>query len=126
MAYIWPNGRKNGTRLKRLALGLITLNNVIVIVEGIEEKNSIGFTEKRIAQDDFYDETICNEESQALTLNQQYVTALSRMNYEVSFDFDIDYTNKKKVNNFLYEFTKKNKNGTYEIHKEDIFDLNPL
>lgn len=105
---------------------LITLNNVIVIVEGIEEKNFIGFTEKRIAQDDFYDETICNEESQALTLNQQYVTALSRMNYEVSFDFDIDYTNKKKVNNYLYEFTKKNKNGTYEIHKEDIFDLNPL
>ena len=42
------------------------------------------------------------------------------MNYEISFDFDINKENKKEVNEYLYRFIKNNKNGKYEIKKEDL------
>lgn len=102
---------------------LINLNNVIVIVEGIEEKKTLGFSDKVTKDDNLYDEIIINESFKNQTLNKQYVKALSRMHYEISFDFDIDSSNKKKVNNYLYEFTRKNKFGKYEIKKADLFDI---
>ncbi|MDE7263202.1 MAG: AAA family ATPase [Anaeroplasmataceae bacterium] len=101
---------------------LVQFNNVIVIVEGMEEKRSIGFQEKQMEEDSLFDEVIQSEETLCSNLNLQYEKALSRLNYEISFDFDINSSNKKKVNSYLYEFTKKNKNGTYQIHKEDILD----
>ncbi|MDE6047037.1 MAG: AAA family ATPase [Anaeroplasmataceae bacterium] len=100
----------------------IQLNNVIVIVEGISEKKSMGFNEKVIEEDSIFDEYITNDHLVLSNLNAVYEKALSRLNYEISFDFDIDSSNKKKVNRYLYEFTKKNKKGTYQIHKEDILD----
>ncbi|MDE5546597.1 MAG: AAA family ATPase, partial [Anaeroplasmataceae bacterium] len=100
----------------------IQLNNVVVIVEGISEKKSMGFNEKVIEEEAIFDEYITNDHLSLSNLNAVYEKALSRLNYEISFDFDIDASNKKKVNRYLYEFTKKNKKGTYQIHKEDILD----
>ncbi|MDE7094951.1 MAG: AAA family ATPase, partial [Anaeroplasmataceae bacterium] len=101
----------------------IELNNVIVIVEGVVEKKSMGFNEKIVVEEEnFFDESITNEHLNLSNLNSLYEKALSRLNYEISFDFDIDSSNKKKVNRYLYEFTKKNQKGTYLIHKEDILD----
>ena len=101
---------------------MIQLNHVIVIVEGMEEKKNIGFHEKLVQEESIFDEEIVNEFTYASNLNSLYEKALSRLNYEISFDFDITTSNKKKVNHYLYEFTKKNKSGTYHIHKEDILD----
>ncbi len=99
----------------------IHLNNVIVIVEGIMEKKSIGFEEK--SEENFlFDEVINNNNMNLSNLNTMYEKALSRLQYEVSFDFSIDASNKKKVNKYLYEFTKNHEKGIYEIHKEDILD----
>ena len=99
----------------------IHLNNVIVIVEGIMEKKSIGFEEK--TEENFlFDEVINNNNMNLSNLNTMYEKALSRLQYEVSFDFSIDASNKKKVNKYLYEFTKNHEKGIYEIHKEDILD----
>lgn len=101
---------------------LIQLSNVIVIVEGVSEKKSMGFNEKSIEEDSIFDECITNDHLAVSNLNSLYEKALSRLNYEISFDFDIDSSNKKKVNRYLYEFTKKNQKGSYQIHKEDILD----
>lgn len=101
---------------------LIQMNNVIIIVEGISEKKSMGFNEKNIEEDGVFDECITNNYLVGPNLNSLYEKALSRLNYEISFDFDIDSSNKKKVNRYLYEFTKKNQKGSYQIHKEDILD----
>lgn len=102
---------------------LITLNNVIVIVEGIEEKQSIGFNHASIKEEVIFDEVISNDVNEQKTFNAIYTQALSRLHYEISFDFDINSTNKRKVNHYLYEFTKNHKNGKYEIKKEDIIDI---
>ncbi|MDE7161371.1 MAG: AAA family ATPase, partial [Anaeroplasmataceae bacterium] len=101
----------------------IELKNVIVIIEGMEEqKKSIGFHEKTIQEENLFDEVIQSDVHNVSNLNSLYEKALSRLNYEVSFDFDITSSNKKKVNRYLYEFTKKNQKGVYQIHKEDILD----
>ncbi len=102
---------------------LITLNNVIVIIDGIEERQSIGFEKKMEKEDILFDETITNTTKEALNFNHQYVEVLSRLHYEISFDFDIDSSNKKKVNSYLYEFTKQHQHGKYHIKKEDIIDI---
>lgn len=103
---------------------VISLENVVVIVEGMEEKNSIGFEQKKFLEDkDLFDEIITSDKNLLISLNEQYHKALSRMNYEISFDFDICPQNKRTINNYLYEFTKKNHQGKYTIKKEDIFDL---
>lgn len=99
---------------------LISLKNTIIIVEGINNKNSLGFNDKIINNDNIFDEVIENKNNLDLNLNQIYQKALSRLNYEISFDFDINSNNKRKVNSYLYEFTKNNIGGKYEIHKEDI------
>lgn len=101
---------------------LIQLNHVIVIVEGIQEKKLIGFSEKLLEEDALFDEVISSEKNTTANLNYIYEKALSRLNYEISFDFDINSSNKRKVNKYLYEFTKANDKGKYEIHKEDILD----
>ncbi|MBD5390780.1 AAA domain-containing protein, partial [bacterium] len=102
---------------------LIQFDHVIVIVEGMEEKKSIGFNEHiSTAEDTIFDEEISNQTSVNNTLNHLYEKALSRLNYEISFDFDINLSNKKKVNGYLYEFMKKHQKGKYQIHKEDILD----
>ncbi|MCM1131236.1 MAG: AAA family ATPase [Roseburia sp.] len=100
----------------------IQLNNVVVVIEGILENKSMGFNEKVIEENDIFDESITNEHLCLSNLNAIYEKALSRLNYEISFDFNIDSSNKKKVNRYLYEFTKNNVKGTYQIHKEDILD----
>ncbi len=101
---------------------LIQLKHVIVIVEGIQEKKLIGFSEKILEEDALFDEVISSEKNTTANLNYIYEKALSRLNYEISFDFDINSSNKRKVNKYLYEFTKANDKGKYEIHKEDILD----
>ena len=101
---------------------LIQLKHVIVIVEGIQEKKLIGFSEKLLEEDALFDEVISSEKNTTANLFFIYEKALSRLIYEISFDFDINSSNKRKVNKYLYEFTKANDKGKYEIHKEDILD----
>lgn len=101
----------------------IELNNTVVIIEGIKGHEQIGFNPKQKPNKSPFDEEINDYSLSSNNLNSLYVKALSRMNYEMSFDFDINLDNKRKVNDFLYEFTKKNKNGKYIIKKEDIFDI---
>ena len=97
----------------------ISLNNTIVIIEGLESNNTIGFS-KDIKEEYEFDEFIKNDLNQVDNLNVAYEKALSRMNYEISFDFDINKENKREVNEYLYRFIKTNKNGKYEIKKEDL------
>ncbi len=81
---------------------LIQLKHVIVIVEGIQEKKLIGFSEKLLEEDALFDEVISSEKNTTANLNYIYEKALSRLNYEISFDFDINSSNKRKVNKYLY------------------------
>ena len=97
----------------------ISLNNTIVIIEGLESNNTIGFN-KNVKEEYDFDEFIKNDNNHVDNLNKTYEKALSRMNYEISFDFDINKENKKEVNEYLYRFIKNNKNGKYEIKKEDL------
>ena len=101
---------------------LITLNNVIVILEGIEDKKNIGFNIEKSKRDHVFDEVIYNNK-QYRGLNDLYTQALSKMNYEISFDFDINRDNKRVVNNYLFKFIKNNEKGKYQIKKEDILDI---
>lgn len=102
----------------------ISLDNVVIITEGMVPKSNIGFNKEEIqAEEEQYDELIVHADKEYENLNVQYQKALSRLHFEISFDFDINCNNKKKVNRFLYDFTKKNKFGAYTIKKEDIFDI---
>ena len=97
----------------------ISLNNTVVIVEGLETNNVIGFTKEQ--KDDYeFDEFIKNDLNQTDNMNKAYEKALNRMNYEISFDFDINKENKKEVNEYLYRFIQNHKYGKYEIRKEDL------
>lgn len=98
---------------------LINLNNIIVVIEGIENNNYIGFN-KNIKEDNCFDEYIRNDINLERSFNELYEKALSRMNYEISFDFNINKENKKEVNDYLYRFVRNNKNGKYKIKKEDL------
>jgi ATP-dependent Clp protease ATP-binding subunit ClpA len=98
---------------------LINLNNIIVVIEGIENNNYIGFN-KDIKEDNCFDEYIRNDINLERSFNELYEKALSRMNYEISFDFNINKENKKEVNDYLYRFVRNNKNGKYKIKKEDL------
>ena len=97
----------------------ISLDNVVIVVEGREEKQGIGFNSNIVDDDNEFDDVIFYNKDN-YNLNNYYAKALSKMNYEIAFEFDIDYKNKKKVNDFLYEFTKNNPKGKYKIKKEDI------
>lgn len=98
----------------------ISLENVIIILEGMEEKEAIGFQKNASHPSDVFDETIREEGLISDRFNEKFQKALSRMHYEISFDFNIDSNNKKKVEEYLYQFTRKNKNGKYEIKEEDL------
>ena len=99
----------------------ISLDNVIIVVEGLETKNGIGFNSNVSNGESIFDESIINDNNSHIYLNEQYKSALSRMNYEISFEFDIDNKNKKMVNEYLFNFTKNKPYGKYKIKKEDIF-----
>lgn len=100
----------------------IDLENVIIIIEGIKSRRSIGYNEFLDSSDDaLFDEVIKNKKDLISNLNDYYIGALSRMNYEISFDFNIDSNNKKHVNSYLYSFTKSHPYGKYIIKHEDIF-----
>ena len=98
----------------------ISLENVIIILEGMEEKEVIGFQKNASHPSDVFDETIREEGLISDRFNEKFQKALSRMHYEISFVFNIDSNNKKKVEEYLYQFTRKNKNGKYEIKEEDL------
>ena len=98
---------------------LLNLNNIIVVIEGIEDNLSIGFN-KNVKENKLFDEYIKSNNYLEKSFNEQYEKALSRMNYEISFDFDINKDNKKEVNEYLYKFVRNNKNGKYNIKKEDL------
>ena len=98
---------------------LINLNNIIIIIEGIELNSYIGFN-KDVKDDNIFDEYIKSDINLERSFNELYEKALSRMNYEISFDFNINKENKKEVNNYLYKFVRTNKHGKYKIKKEDL------
>lgn len=97
----------------------ISLKNTIIVVEGIKENNNIGFNKikKRNA---IFDEYIKSDDLFTDTYNQKYLNILTRMDYEISFDFDINKSNKKEVNEYLFRFINTNKKGKYLIRQEDL------
>ncbi|MGM9968790.1 MAG: AAA family ATPase [Anaeroplasma sp.] len=97
----------------------IILNNTIVLVEGINTKKDIGFKALNNKDNTLFDEEI-NGDITEVSLNKKYQETLSRLSYEISFDFDINYENKKKVDNYLYNLLKDKKNGKYTIKKEQL------
>ncbi|HIT44410.1 TPA: hypothetical protein IAA91_06190 [Candidatus Avacholeplasma faecigallinarum] len=66
-----------------------------------------------------FDEYILSDKTPS-NLNEQYQNALKKLSYEVSFDFDINYENKKKVNAYLYKLLGDKKSGSFKIKKEEI------
>lgn len=97
---------------------IIDLSNVIIIVEGIGNKRSVGFNNVN-ADDDLFDEYISYNFNKN-SLNQSYENALRKYDYEVSFDFDINLDNKKKVDSYLFNMLGNNQKGKYLIKKEEI------
>jgi ATP-dependent Clp protease ATP-binding subunit ClpA len=98
----------------------LSLSNTIIVVEGIKEKINVGFDKKEESKDNLFDEEINYFEYEAVSLNNKYINALSRINYEISFDFDINSDNCKAVNNYLFEFIKNNECGIYEVKKNEL------
>lgn len=98
----------------------ISLSNTIIIVEGIKEKVNVGFNKTEEVKNNLFDEEIIYYEDEAITLNDKYINALSRINYEISFDFDINSDNCKYVNDYLFEFIKNNDCGVYEVKKNEL------
>lgn len=96
----------------------VSLKNTIIIIEGLSNKNPIGFSTS-IKEDNLFDEYILSDKTPS-NLNEQYQNALKKLSYEVSFDFDINYENKKKVNAYLYKLLGDKKSGSFKIKKEEI------
>ncbi len=96
----------------------ITLDSSLVIVEGIEEKRSLGFSNNSY-DDNIFDENIEYFKND-LVLTNKYKESLRKMNYEVSFDFDISNENKKYINEYLYNYFKNKESGEYSISKDEI------
>lgn len=97
----------------------IDLGCSVVIVEGIEEKNGIGFIGGKIKESGLFDEVI-NNDSCISNLNDKYEKSLRALSYEVSFDFDINYDNRKNVNDYLYNLLKDEKPGKYVVHENEV------
>lgn len=98
----------------------ILLNNTIVVIEGISEKFNVGFTKTEVSKDNIFDEEVLYFSNEGISLNEKYINALNRINYEISFDFDINSNNCNEVNNFLFEFVKNNECGIYEVKKSQL------
>ena len=96
----------------------IELNHTIFIIEGLNDKARLGFTNINTDKS-IFDEDIKGKYD-TIPLNNYYSDALRRYSYEISFDFDIDSSNKNKVNSYLYSFLKNNKKGKYLIHRDEI------
>jgi hypothetical protein len=96
------------------------LNNTIVVIEGISEKFNVGFTKTEVSKDNIFDEEVLYISNEGISLNEKYINALNRINYEISFDFDINSNNCNEVNNFLFEFVKNNECGIYEVKKSQL------
>lgn len=96
----------------------IALDSTLVIVEGLEEKRSLGFS-NNTCDDNIFDDNIEYWENDSI-LNNKYKESLRRMNYEVSFDFDISNENKKYINEYLYNYFKNKQSGEYSISKDEI------
>ena len=96
----------------------IELNHTVFIIEGINENIKLGFNNIN-ENKSLFDEEIKGDYKYT-PLNNYYTDALKRYSYEISFDFDIDSSNKGKVNSYLYRFLKDNKKGKYLIHKDEI------
>jgi len=97
----------------------IDFSSSIVIVDGIENKNEIGFIGNKISNSELFDEVIENV-SYIKTFNDKYEKSLKNLAYEVSFDFDINYENKKNVDDYLYKILKNEKPGKFVVHKNEI------
>lgn len=96
----------------------IELKHTIFIIEGINDNVKLGFNNVNDNKS-IFDEDIKGNYN-IIPLNSYYSDALRRYSYEISFDFDIDSSNKSKVNSYLYSFLKDNKKGKYLIHKDEI------
>lgn len=96
----------------------ISLDNTIFIIEGIKHKDTIGFNSIQM-KDDLFDEYIHYSSFEG-NLNQKYQDALRKMDYEVSFDFDINLENKRYVNSYLYDLLKEEKKGSFEVKRESL------
>jgi hypothetical protein len=97
----------------------ISLNNTIVVIEGITEKINVGF-KNELNKDTLFDEELSYFYSESMSFNEKYINALNRINYEISFDFDINSNNCKEVNDYLFEFIKNNDCGIYEVKKSEL------
>jgi ATP-dependent Clp protease ATP-binding subunit ClpA len=98
---------------------IISLQQTIVIVEGIKDRSPVGFNSQANNNKDF-NEIIRYNSFHNENLNNKYEEALHRINYEISFDFDINYDNCKEVNEYLYSFIANNSTGKYLIKKSQI------
>ncbi len=96
----------------------IDLAHTVIIACGISEKIKLGFNNTKNSID-IFDECIKGIEKKN-NLNNYYTDALRRYSYEISFDFDINDSNKNKVNDYLYKFIKNKEKGKYLIHKDEL------
>lgn len=96
----------------------IDLAHTIIIATGISEKIKLGFNNNKNSID-IFDECIKGIENNS-NLNNYYTDTLRRYSYEISFDFDINDTNKNKVNDYLYRFIRNKEKGKYLIHKDEL------
>ncbi|MBQ3252919.1 MAG: ATP-dependent Clp protease ATP-binding subunit [Acholeplasmatales bacterium] len=97
----------------------IELNNTIIIIEGVNKKKEIGFSNIASKSELLFDEEIIGNIKE-VTLNQKYKDALNKLSYEVSFDFDININNKRKVDNYLFTFLKGKEKGKYDIKINEV------
>lgn len=98
---------------------IISMQSTIVIVEGIKNKAAVGFNSS-VNKHYGFNEIIVYNNALGKSLNNKYEEALHRINYEISFDFDINYDNCKEVNEYLYSFIANNSTGKYLIKKSQI------
>lgn len=100
----------------------ISLANTIFIIDGIKNKQSVGF-DCSMHKEELFDEYLTYN-SKINTLNHKYQEALKRLSYEVAFEFDINLENKRNVNSYLYKLLHDKKEGAYTIKKEEIEKVN--
>lgn len=96
----------------------INLANTIMVIEGIKDKKSVGFS-NIISKDNIFDECLYFNTTKN-RLNEKYQNALKKLSYEISFDFDISVQDKKSVNEYLFNLVNNKEKGKYLISKEDI------
>lgn len=97
---------------------MISLANSILIIEGIKDKKSVGFSSSK-DKDNTFDEYIYFNKTKNI-LNEKYQNALKKLSYEIAFDFDIDRNNRRMVNEYLYNLVKTKAKGEYFIKSEEI------